>query len=48
MPYVMSANEQAAFLAGRVARRAGRPFSANPHPLGTSLSRAWSKGYKSE
>lgn len=31
--------------AGAAARRAGQPFTANPHPLGTGASKLWSRGW---
>lgn len=33
-------------LDGQVAAITGRPFTDNPHPLSTSVSRAWSKGWR--
>lgn len=42
----MSMNEAQARLDGQMARLQRRPFSDNPHPIGTTLSRAWSKGYR--
>lgn len=32
--------------AGRIDQRAGAPFTANPYPLNTGESRAWSRGWR--
>lgn len=33
-------------LDGQISALRGHPATSNPHPLGTSESRAWSKGYR--
>jgi hypothetical protein len=44
----MSRAAREAYDAGKLARHNGKPASANPHPLGTTLSRAWSKGWNTQ
>lgn len=41
----MSPQEQQARLDGQFAAIRGYPFTDNPHPLNTSCSRAWSRGW---
>lgn len=42
----MSPQEQQARLDGQCAALGEKPFSANPHPLSTTCSRAWSRGWR--
>lgn len=41
----MSPAVRQAYDEGRMAKHEGKPFSANPYPLSTAHSRAWSKGW---
>lgn len=42
----MSPQEQQARLDGQFAAMRRQPATDNPHPLSTSVSRAWSKGFR--
>lgn len=42
----MSPQEQQARLDGQLAAMRGAEPTDNPHPLGSSVSRAWSRGWR--
>jgi len=42
----MTPNAQQARLDGQFAALKGHPVTDNPHPMNTSFSRAWARGYR--
>ena len=42
----MTDSEKAARMDGQLAAIRGKPPTKNPHPLGTTQSRAWARGYR--